>query len=65
MYVTHESCNCVLNFMLGQPDRVKSSPSKIVMFQHHSYESYDGTWGEWGQADACWDSSLMFIHTDK
>ena len=35
MYVTHESCNCVLNFMLGQSDKVKSSPSKTVMFHHH------------------------------
>ena len=31
-YVTRESCNCVLNFMLGQPDKVMSSPSTIVMF---------------------------------
>ena len=35
MHVTHEICNCVLNFMLGQPDKVRSSPSKIAMFHHH------------------------------
>ena len=51
--------------MLGQPDEVRSSPSKIVMFHHHSWEPYGELRGRGEQADACWDSNIMFIHTSK
>ena len=35
MYVTHESCNCVLNFVLGQPDKVRNGPSNVTKFHHY------------------------------
>ena len=64
MCATHESCVSVLNLLLGQPGKVMSSPSNIVILHHHSWELY-GELGGGGQADAHWDSSLMFIHTKK
>ena len=64
MNVTRESCNCVLNFMLGQPDKVRSSPSKVAMFHPHGWNHMVSLGeGEW--VDAHWDSNIMFIHTSK
>ena len=54
MYVTHKSCNCVLNFMLGQPDKVRrNGPSNVTVFHHHGWEPDGEPGGRGEQADAC------------
>ena len=51
--------------MLGQPDKVRSSPSNVAMFHHHGWEP-DGEPGRRGSRHmSAGYQSIMFIHTDK
>ena len=52
MYVTHESSNCVLNFMLGEPGKVRNGPSNVTKFHYHGWELDGELWGEGEQADS-------------
>ena len=51
--------------MLGQPDKVRSSPSNVSMFHHHGWE-LDGEPGGGGSRQMpTGTQSITFIHTDK
>ena len=57
-----ESCDCVLNFMLGQPGGIRNGPSKVVTFHHHGWELDGDPEGKGEQADAHLDSQHD-VHT--